>query len=490
MTNKPIYRIFAAWMLPGLLLAPTLALADVWVFEPSVALDLRVDDNYTIDTTTPDPVDATRLVGSLGLSRESQNTEIKGLLRVDALLQQSDNESNELSSNQIVYLDSKTSSERSTLGINLNFKQDTPSRDISADITDLSVTAADTGASVSQDQNVARQRLVVTPSWHYKLSRRTSLDARFSYTAVEHELPSVEDAAFAQYGSVEGVEEFFSNEQLVFLVEDELDDFKESALTVGTRHKWSPLVDLTASVSYKDYQSKVELNNDLVFLPFEEELLDPDERRIHRKPRRTSKSTTTTLVLGFERSLSPTLKIGFSTGVYANTKDDTDLIRDIDTINEGVSEEMLAEERAKATATETGWLGGITISKTTGLTRYSGRFGVDVLPSDVGSQVESLDLVGDMVRKISPRMDFAFRARAYEPDAINAVGDDEFSRRFISFEPKLIWQYSRAWTVAGSYRYRRQKSRADAQSGESNAFLISLKYTPPSAIRDAARNGQ
>ncbi|MEE9336115.1 MAG: hypothetical protein V3U65_18670 [Granulosicoccaceae bacterium] len=483
-----INRTSAAWMLSGALLAPALAVADVWVFEPSAALDQRVDDNYTIDTEMPDPVNATRIVGSLGLSRESQNTAFKGLIRVDGLLQQSENESSELSSNQILYLDSKVSSERTVYGIGINFKQDTPSRDISADITDLSVTAADTGASVSQDQNVGRQRLVISPNWSYKLSRRTSVNTQLAYTKVNHELPSVEDAAFAQFGNAEEVAEFLTSTDQVFLVEDELDNFKETAFTIGMKHSWSPLLDLNASISFKDYRTEIELDKNIVLLPFEDELIDSRERRIHRKPKRTSKSTTTTINIGFERSLSETLKVGFSVGAYANTKDDTDLIRADDVIVG--SEEAVVAARADATATENGWLGGITLTKTTGVTRYTGRFGVDVLPSDIGSQVESLDLVGDMVREISPRMDFALRARAYEPDAINATGVDEFSRRFISFEPKIIWQYSRAWTLAGSYRYRRQKSRADANSGESNAFLISLKYTPPSAIRDAERGGQ
>jgi hypothetical protein len=462
--------------------------ADVWVFEPSAALDLRVDDNYTISTVAPESVTATRVVGSLGLSRESQNTAIKGLLRVDGLLQESDNTSNELTSNQIIFLDSKVTSQRSVYGIGINFKQDTPSRDISADITDVSATAADTGASVTQDQNVARERLAITPNFEYKLSRRTTLDANLTYTQVEHELPSVEDVLLDKWiqtnGDVPPPSDLSVNTFGRFRIDDELDDFKETALTLGMRHSLSPLVTLSASVSYKDYLSQIEVNDQIVQF---EEIPDPDVFDIRRKPRRDSQSTTVTVRLGFERSMSPTLKLGFSVGAYTLKKDDSDLIRADDAT--WIGGDLLADEIAKLTSTEQGWLGGITVSKITGVTRYSARFGVDVLPSDIGSQVESLDLVGDLVRELNPRMDFSFRARAYEPDAINATGADEFSRRFISFEPKLIWEYSRAWTVAGSYRYRRQKSRADTESGESNAFLISLKYTPPSAIRDAAAGG-
>ena len=89
---------------------------------------------------------------------------------------------------------------------------------------------------------------------------------------------------------------------------------------------------------------------------------------------------------------------------------------------------------------------------------------------------------------MGPLLDFSFRVRAYEPDAFNASSDNKFSRRFLSLEPKLIWRFSRAWTAAGSYRYRRQKSQVDTGSGQSNAVLFSLKYTPPSAIRDAQLN--
>jgi len=111
--------------------------------------------------------------------------------------------------------------------------------------------------------------------------------------------------------------------------------------------------------------------------------------------------------------------------------------------------------------------------------------GIDVFPSDVGDVVESLQLVGDMTRKLGPLLDFSFRARIFEPDALSDDNDnDEFARRFLSLEPRLIWRFTRAWTLAGSYRYRRQKSQTNVRSGVSNAILMSLKYTPPSALRD------
>jgi len=122
--------------------------------------------------------------------------------------------------------------------------------------------------------------------------------------------------------------------------------------------------------------------------------------------------------------------------------------------------------------------------------RFSGRFGVDVFPSDVGDVVESLELIADYQRQLSQLTIFNFRVRAFEPDAISDTSDaDDFARRFLSIEPKIIWNFRRAWSAAASYRYRRQKSQTDPRSGDSNALLFSIKYTQPSAIADARREG-
>ena len=180
-----------------LCLTATAAHADVWVFEPAIAIDQRFDDNYRIrpqrsSSVNPDtgevvvdvehqakePVNATRIVGSLGLSKESANTVIKGIARVDGLLTESKTESvsDGLSSNQLLFLDYTFNDVRTTYGIGLDFTQDSPSRDISADITDEGVTASDTGASTTQgtcgqsaalraESELAIRVLLAAPLW-------------------------------------------------------------------------------------------------------------------------------------------------------------------------------------------------------------------------------------------------------------------------------------------------------------------------------------
>ena len=99
-------------------------------------------------------------------------------------------------------------------------------------------------------------------------------------------------------------------------------------------------------------------------------------------------------------------------------------------------------------------------------------------------------MIADYQRELGKLTLFNFRLRAFEPDAISDTTDaDAFARRFLSIEPKIVWNFRREWSAAASYRYRRQKSQVDTQSGDSNALLFSIKYTRPSAIADARREG-
>lgn len=503
-----------AIVLPAMVVS-TASLADVWVFEPSAAIDQRFDDNYTIDQENPDPTIATRLVGTLGLSREAPNAKYAGLLRVDGLITSSDSRGEELNSNGVAFLSSQFTTARSEYGIGLNFKIDTPSRDISADLTDIASVAADTQANVTQDQNVARQRWALTPNWRYNLTRLTTFETDLSITSVTHELPSAEEALRAEFALGNPgvpIPDPISPADVIggpgfVTVTDELDDFTEAAINIGIKSKLSPITTISFFAGYSDFTAEVEPDTRAIFR-FDDLAPDEDNMDVRRKPKRQRRSNTAQFRIGYDRALTPTLSFGVQGGMYFNKTDDTDLLRLSDAVGfdedgmafvvvegEGDEEDTLIptvpatqEQIDELVTDDTGFLANITVSKNTGITRYSGKFGVDVLPSDVGSQVESLELIGDLYRQLGPLLDFSFRVRAYEPDALNAESDEEFSRRFLSLEPKLIWRFSRAWTVAGSYRYRRQKSQAAERSGESNALLFSLKYTPPSAIRDAQLN--
>ncbi len=485
------------------------ARADVWVFAPSVALDQRFDDNYSLDVFDPDSVSATRAVGELALSRESQNFSLKGLLLADVLLTtDEDEDGTDLDSNQIAGIETRFGGRLTRFGVDLGFKQDTPSRDIAGDLVVGDTVATDTG-TIDRESDVARRRFTVAPSVVRELGRRTSVEGRVTYTNVQHDLTDAQDLILEQYNGLLANFDALPAELQDRLVDEngdrlpadqvtidtvgpftptgELDDFEEIRLDVGLRYKLSPVTTLSGFVATSRYVAEVE-PDDLAFVPFEDLAEDSEERDIRREPRRESVSTTSSLRIGYDRALSPTLAIGVQGGVYINSTDDNDTLRagDLAPPEFGFGEQyeqQFADRLGTLDSEENGWLANITLTKDAGLTRYVGRFAVDVQPSSVGSQVETQELVGEVFRQIDPLIDVSFRARAYEPDRLGASPDDEFSRRFVSLEPRVTWRFARAWAAQASYRYRRQKSRALPDSAESNAVLFSLRWTPPSQVQ-------
>ena len=484
------------------LLISTSVSADVWVFEPSLILDQRIDDNYFLTTTGDGSLSATRAVAELGLNRESQTYAIRGLVRADVLLiANTDVVEEDLDYNQIGIFDVRKRTERSRYGFELQYKLDTPSRDIAADISSDQSIAEDTGLLVTQSltSNVARREISFEPSFEYDVTRRLQFDADAKYTTTEHDLPSAQNVIYERYlfefarlpdSSPNDVPLPFNQVTLddinggVVTPNGELDDFSEAELDLGLRFKLSRISTLTLNGKYSRFLSNVEVNRDLLNLPFEALIADEQVSGIRRVPRRDSVSTTTNLRLGYERFLTPVLQVGVEGGVYSTTQDNSDLFRP-EEIREGLSPEQL--EQTSPESKSNGWIANLSVRYDADLTQYIGSFGVDVQPSSVGTQVETQELKGEVRRAINPRLNFGLSARAFEPDRLGARITDRFARRFISFEPRIQWRYTRNWTLSAAYRYRRQKARIDPVSAESNAVLFAIRYTPPSEIRDTAR---
>jgi len=478
LSSRPFLLATAVLCLPVLGILSQPAEADVWVFEPSVGLDQRLDDNFTLNPVKAEPIATTRAVASGKLSRESETYYFLGQARIDGLLSIDDSDTNELTSNQILFFDTGFLRPRSRWGLEFTFKRDTPARDILSDLTDLSQTAADTGASVTQDQNVDRNRFVLNPTYEYNLSRRSVISFGYTFTRVDHGLPSVQDAIDRRIleeltndaTSPERIEALSSiegnatiNDVGRFTVGDELDDFTENLVEFNFRHQLSRIETFSTLLSYSAFTAQSEM---FVEEPDRDE--DPREDDILRNPRFDTTTDTARISLGYQRNFSPTFVAGVQAG-YFTARTDTF----------GVKE------------TNDGYTGAITASKVNSLDTYSVKFGVEIFPSDIGEVVESLELIGDYSRPITRLLDFSFRFRAFEPDAISDLNDaDRFARRFISLEPKLVWNFKRAWTFGASYRYRRQKSQVDPAAGDSNALLFSINYTPLSAIADARRQEQ
>lgn len=483
--NKSIFCAAAALGL-GVVSVCMPARSNVLVFDPSIAIDQRFDDNYYLLPSGGGSLSATRFVGDVGLSRISEVALIEGRARADALVTtENDVGDEDPDYNFLLELDTKLRSQRASYGLAFSLTWDTPSRDIAADLSETGSLASDTGLNVTQSlsSNVARLEGVVKPNYQYDITRRLAFDTNATFTAVKHALPSAQDAVYQRYLEVNETPTLTYNEVTindvgVFSPSGELDDFIEGKAELGFRYKLTPISTFSLTSSYSHFIAEVEPDPSVI-VPFEQLIADDDIPEIRRKPRRESIATTTTFKLGYERFLQPNLQLTLIGGAYTNTTDNTDTLRP----GEGRPD----TDRSTLETDTDGWLASAGLTYDSGRTRYTGKLAIDVQPSSSGAQVETQELTGELFRILSPRTSFSFRARAYEPDRLGALAEDRFARRFISFEPKLQWRFSRNWTLISSYRYRRQKARVDPESAESNAVLLSVKFSPPSEIRDIAQ---
>lgn len=482
---------------------PMTASADVWLFEPSLGIDQRFDDNYLLDDATDGSLSAARVFAELKGSREGRASAYRAEARIDQQITSGDGQVEGADSDRSLEFDAVFRAERLRYGANFGYLKGSTARDIATDLTDKEGTNEDVRLTDPQGADVGQKQYTFEPNIEFDLSRRALLKASLKYKQIEHDLPYPRDAISAQYEAIRANainngedpgpaipfdELTIGDVGNVFSPSNERDDSSEVNLELSTRFKASEVVTFTGTIGYKDFRGEDE-PDPFAIIPFEELVSDPDLRDIRRKPKRDSLSKTTTLKLGFERSLSPILKFGVEGGIYRTEIDKTDLLRSSDRPGEDIP-----AERLNSLITEDdGWLANLTFTRDDGVLRLVGKYVVDVKTSTGGSLVESAELTGDASWILNPRTTVSLRARGYEPRSIDGdevqavlpVPDTE-SRRLISIEPRISWQYSRAWTVSAAYRYRRQRFRLSDFSSDSNAILFTLRYTPPSALRAAA----
>lgn len=173
---------------------------------------------------------------------------------------------------------------------------------------------------------------------------------------------------------------------------------------------------------------------------------------------------TTYLRLGYERALSQTFTVGGDIG-YRSTE-----------FNEGAGSVKTDGEVASLSAV-----------KTTGLTKFELRAGLELYPSSIGQVVQTQELVANVTRNLSELMTFSLQSRFYQNTALSGsetIFDATASndRRSLQIRPSISWQLAREWKVGAAYRYRREKLESKPSSAEGNALLFSIKYTKLSPV--------
>lgn len=112
----------------------------------------------------------------------------------------------------------------------------------------------------------------------------------------------------------------------------------------------------------------------------------------------------------------------------------------------------------------------------------TGRLDVEasrvLLPSGEGLLLDSKQLEARFRYKIKPRWDLRVKAFALHNTAPGAFTNRQ-DRTYFSIEPAVEYHLTRWWTVAASFRYRRQKYADNPNGAASNAVFLDLSYVWP-----------
>lgn len=410
-----------------LLVAPSYAIADAWIVQPSVRLEGIYDDNFRLDPDVPDDVAVARISPAVKVSRITETTDIAGLLRVDGNFYFGDDETQgrqlDNQSNQLLDLSYFRVGELSRLGGVLSFRRDTLLRTIGAsedtdDVTEDPDSTDDVDEGLTR-ANVERRRLVLGPSWNRLLTERTEVGLSYQFTDVS------------------------------------LSDVDLSA-------------DETGSGGVSDYQTHgvgAELLTrvteiDRLALVFEGRRYDTDEddRQLNNYD----------LQAGVVHEFSETTTGLFTVGARYTEFD------------------FLGEE---FDGSDTGFAATLSGTKRTGLTTFNGTIERTATPSVSGNLVETDQIIFNLSRLLSERASFLLRSRIFETEAIGqgqVATASLANRRFISIEPRLRYELSPSWALETAYEYRREKEFDETGSADSNAVFLSLIYERPVEV-DPAR---
>lgn len=168
---------------------------------------------------------------------------------------------------------------------------------------------------------------------------------------------------------------------------------------------------------------------------------------------------TTYLRLGYERALSQTFTVGGDFG-YRVTE-----------FNGGTG---------TGTVETDGTVASLSAVKTTGLTKFELRAGLELYPSSIGQVVQTQELVANVTRNLSELSTFSLQSRFYQNTALSGTANND--RRSMQIRPSISWNLAREWKVGAAYRYRREKLESKPSSAEGNALLFSIKYTKLSPV--------
>ncbi len=177
----------------------------------------------------------------------------------------------------------------------------------------------------------------------------------------------------------------------------------------------------------------------------------------------SSKANDYGLVFGAVHAFSETFNASVAAGGRATTS------------------EVRSEFGNRVSDTNYGFLLNASLEKRFERTVLTGRAVRELRPTGSGRLIDSRSVGLDLRHQLSERLTFLLDAKVFRNETNNNSFNqpDDEERTFLTINPRLRWQLTRWWGIAGSYRYRYQKYDDRNDSAKSNAFFIDLTYQWP-----------
>lgn len=281
--------------------------------------------------------------------------------------------------------------ERQTLGLDGEYRR-------SSLYEQRAQTEPGTGDIRDTDVGLARVRRDywwAEPRWVIQMTERNALDVRYRHTE-------------AQYDEI-------------------LDDYDEDIGTIAVAHTLDPRDDIRFGVRASRYRS----------------------------PSADTRSTTSTVFLGFGRAFTATSRMELYAGGAKAT-----------------------EETGTEKYDVTGYVFRAGLTQRTELTRLELVLSRDAHPSGGGRLVASDQVRVDLNHRVAERSEIWLRAWVFR-DSVLEGEDPTLDRTYAEIEPGWSWSWTPELAVIASYRYRRQKYDVNDSAASSNAVFAGLGYSWP-----------
>lgn len=238
------------------------AFAQAWVVSPSISLSQEYEDNFRLDTDSPnDQVFTTVLSGEVEASRLTEVLDLRAFARYDAIHYEGDDDDLADKHNQFAGLGSLYRTELGEWELDGSYRRDTVERTLNV-LIDPGEVIIDPGEDIDENlsrRQVRRERILIQPAWRRSLTELTEVELAYEFNDTSYDEP--EGINFTDFTEHTVTGQLFRDitqrttlngiVDVNFYRGDEDREFDNYALSGGIDHEFSELLQVGAELGVR-----------------------------------------------------------------------------------------------------------------------------------------------------------------------------------------------------------------------------------------------